>query len=767
MIEAARAASSAGKRVWWVGLPAQRSYVFTRLTSGGYTALGFEFMSGQQLYYRLLTRAGRLEPILPSAAAVVRVGEALRSLSGELPSPGEAHLFVRAIAEAKRYGVGPHEYERLAKDPEQRRLAEVYGAYEALKDGWDYDDVRLAAVSLLEDGADLAEADLLIVDGLRELGPLDLRIYGALAKQTEVHVNLALAPPGVTQVTELTTSYPSEVERHVASNPVAEARWVMRSVKRDLFVGGYGPTDVAIISPAGRTAAVALLAEEYGIPIMNESPLPLAEERFGKRLLDLLELPEHPTPARLLAVPALAPLAGAALSAGVAGKAAVGRLAVELGLSGEWEAQLASLEAITDQLEWARELVTHQLSAGDDEPPMSFVESALGKAQEAARLGADAEGFRAWWAALLRDSRVRRESSAGVALLTPTLASGRRFRKAYLMSAVEGAYSSTEREDYFLPEEQRDATFTEVARQLNLPARFQGRWSSLEAELLTRAQVMVVTAPLADRSGPLVPDVALLGESPSDLPAVEAGSVLELGGDTSYHATAGRAQLPRLTVNRLRRYSDCPFRFWGEAVLNLRDQPDDNPPAWRRLLSELLEVPSGILTPARLRELRSGYPEAAEWLSEYEELLLKLTFQVELPGGPGGGPVTLHAAYSEPRAGKKERAYIYRFVTPGRLLDVPAAKALLRERWGEYYAAYWLLQRGSVQRVHLEVWPLFGEPVSLYPQGFMKAYSTPRNLEELVVKAAPAYLDGNIEPTPGYICRDCPVFDVCRVGERS
>ncbi|HNR00005.1 MAG TPA: hypothetical protein PKN52_08375, partial [Trueperaceae bacterium] len=54
MLAAARAACDAGKRVWWVGLPAQRAHVLHRLTANGYAALGFEFMSAQQLYYRLL-----------------------------------------------------------------------------------------------------------------------------------------------------------------------------------------------------------------------------------------------------------------------------------------------------------------------------------------------------------------------------------------------------------------------------------------------------------------------------------------------------------------------------------------------------------------------------------------------------------------------------------------------------------------------------------------------------------------------------------------
>ena len=43
MVGLARAACSHGKRVWWVGLPAQRAYVLHELTAGGATVLGLEF----------------------------------------------------------------------------------------------------------------------------------------------------------------------------------------------------------------------------------------------------------------------------------------------------------------------------------------------------------------------------------------------------------------------------------------------------------------------------------------------------------------------------------------------------------------------------------------------------------------------------------------------------------------------------------------------------------------------------------------------------
>lgn len=128
MVALARAACDAGQRVWWVGLPAQRAHVLRRVTAGGYTALGLEVMSGQQAYYRLLTAANRLQPMLVGSARLVRVAEALKEVTGAFPTPGEAHLFARAIAEAKRFGVGADGYAARATDPEQKRFAAVYRA---------------------------------------------------------------------------------------------------------------------------------------------------------------------------------------------------------------------------------------------------------------------------------------------------------------------------------------------------------------------------------------------------------------------------------------------------------------------------------------------------------------------------------------------------------------------------------------------------------------------------------------------------------------
>ncbi len=773
MVEAARAACDAGKRVWWVGLPAQRSYVLSRVTAGGYVALGLEVMSAQQLYYRLLTAAEQLKPLIIGSGRLVRVVEALRHVVGALPTPGEAHLFAAAIAEAKRFGVSPEQYAAQARDPEQRRFAAVYSQYASSLSGeWDYDDVRQAAVALVSADNDRlrCEADLIIVDGLREIGPLELRLFQALARRTEVQVTLSSAPPGTTPDTVLSAAHPVRLERYLAPNPVAEARWVLRSLKRDLLAGGFEPLELALITPPDRARAWVTLAEEYGVPLMDETPLALTDSPSGQRLVDLLELVDHPTPSRLLALRELQPLASAALNAGVVGSAAIGAVAQQLGLLESWQQSLSRLEVSGEPVAWARRLLL-EVMATDEELEPQFVEQALAKAQEAARLGTG-PGFRAWWAALLRDSRTQRREPAGVALLTTNLASGRRFRKAYLAGAVEGAFGAGEREDYFLPEEQRRSSAESFAK-LGLPHRFQGRAKAVVEELLTRADELVVTAARADQGGPLVADEALLGLAPEPLPLVAAGSRLELVQGSGYRASLEPVPLGKPTVERLNRYRICSFRLWGESLGDWSDDQLLEAPAWQRLRRDLRQGQQGErnnrLSPEHLADLQDDYPEFASWLTDHQERLLRLTYNVELGGRGEHASALLHAAERTAVAGTAgEHATLYRFVEPGAATDEAEARDLLYRRWNEYWAAGALFEQRArpINRVDIVVWPLLGEPLSLFARGVPQRHPLVTKARQGVIDLLPVYLAGEVHPTPGFQCRDCPVFDLCREGVR-
>src|SRR5690606_37535624 len=137
----------------------------------------------------------------------------------------------------------------------------------------------------------------------------------------------------------------------------------------------------------------------------------------------------------------------------------------------EW---LARLDSGGHGLDWAEallDLVVEQILPGrvpEDFDMSVFHAQALQRAREAARLGVG-NSFRAWWAGLLEATRLSLRGKAGVPLITRRLASGRRYRKAWLAGALEGNYLPGSSEDYFLPEELRAGS-----PEGGLPRRFSG-----------------------------------------------------------------------------------------------------------------------------------------------------------------------------------------------------------------------------------------------------------------------------------------------------
>ena len=166
---------------------------------------------------------------------------------------------------------------------------------------------------------------------------------------------------------------------------------------------------------------------------------------------------------------------------GVAGREALTLLAQEVGESESWRAWLMRLEVPDNELAWAKDLVdslpdvTQSAVKGSSFDWGGFADHALERAKEAAQLAKGAQ-FRAWWGALLQETFVFSRPRGGVALLTPKLASGRRFQTGLLGECGrEGVYSVGEAEDYFTPEEVRKTlpeTFQSSGQNVGLPKRF-------------------------------------------------------------------------------------------------------------------------------------------------------------------------------------------------------------------------------------------------------------------------------------------------------
>lgn len=785
-VRLARAALDVGQRVFWVCLPHQRGTVLRRVTAGGYAALGLEVMSGQQLYYRLLSHGERLRPLVTGNERLIRIARALAEVLGSLPSPGEARLYSYAIAEAKRFGLGAGELteSETETDPEIARLGLVFDAYEhALGDDWDYDDVRTQAVALVATQPEVCEADVVIVDGLREIGPLELLLYRSLAALRPVHLTLAAPPPGLeaSRTLERPAPRPGGVRRHLLPNPVAELRFVIGSLKRDVLELGFDPLDLALVVPRGTAPAALALAAEYGVPLMDETPLALADTPAGRKLLDLIELAQQPTPSRLLAVPALTGLANEAIRVGVAGADALAALAAELGLEGTWRDWSQRLTATGDNVAWALWLLDDVLpGALQGATPDDLRSRAARLAQEAARLGASGEDFQVWWAALLRDTRSRRVEPGGVALLEAEQASGRRFAKLYVVGATENAYRARENEDYFVPEERR-LTLAESFSALGLPQRFQGRDRLVVDELLHGSDEVVVTAAAADQEGELVPSAALLVSGDATAPTVpgarDAASRLELASDDGFEPTSELVDLPPApNAALLSAYAACGFKAWAELVLLADPHAHSDPrahawdgPGWSlELRAELLA--RGALDAAALDELAEAFPEAATWLDQHSDLLRSLRFGATVTDRSTGVPARVDAGGRDPGATAGRGVLrIYRLVPPRRAEYEwrEARDELLSDR-SELWAALASLEhsRQAPRVVEFYLWPLLGAPFRFGDSGrpYIRRYLD--ETKELLGAALEPYLRGEIPPRPGFLCERCGVFDLCRLGVR-
>jgi hypothetical protein len=770
-IRAARAAAADGRRIWWIGLPAQRAHVLRALAHDG-PLLGVEFLSPQQLAYRVLSDARRLRPLLTGTGRLATVGRALLEDRGDPPNPGEARLFARAIAEAKRHGVAPGRVP--GSDDETARLRRVFAAYERRKaDRWDYDDFRREAAAWLEAaGPDDATPDLLpdlaIVDGLRELAPADLRLTEALGRHAQVRVAVMVAPPGREPDEVLPPREDVPPHRHAFANPVAEARWVLRDVKAAL-ADGADPLDLALIVPPGRARAIATLAAEYGVPLMDETPRGLADRPEGRRLLDLLELAEHPTASRLLAVPELHALGVAALEAGASGADAIDALAEARGAAEAWRAWQERLAPGEDPLAWGADLVDVALDAvraarashrpEEAEEAERFRELALQRLAEARQV-ASGPGLRLWWSALLQQTVVLQRPDAGVALLHAVQASGRRFRRVWIVGAREGAHLQREREDYFVPEEARSAWPATFDRPL-LPKRFLARQEDEAAELLARGDVTRVGYAEADQGGRAVPDPLLLDGPTQPPPDRPAGSVLDLGAEDLYRPPDGPVALGPPDVGRLVRFARCGLRTWAEERLGGQE---DDPPWWVRLRSTLRARERW--SEDDLRALGGEVPEADDWLDRVAPELAGLSFGVSLRGGEDGPVARLDAARRD--AG---HALLVRFAAPGSVPDARAADDALDRRGVEYWAADLLSTRHArqVRSVRFRVWPILGEPVDV-PDGRSISTRSPwarfARVRREVDAAHALWTAGEARANPGWACRDCPVYDLCREGRR-
>ncbi|APD08844.1 PD-(D/E)XK nuclease family protein [Thermus brockianus] len=710
-LEEALKALGRRERVWWVGLPHQRPYLYRLLAQRG-AFLGLEFLSFQALYYRVVAEAGRLRPLLPGAGRVALVGEALRTLFGPQVAPGEARLFARAIAELKRFGLPPF---ALPKEGEAGRLRRVYFLYERLKGkALDYDDFRhLAGKVPLRL---FPRPGLVVVDGFREIGPLDLRFLRRLAQEVPVLLTLELLPEGLEPIKELS---PRPIRRRVyaLANPVEESRYLLRALKRALApkeLGGEGlsPEEILVVAPEGRIPGLLVLKEEYGLPLVDGRERALADTEEGERVLALLN--PFPTGRDLLAL-GFSHLGRKALRLGLAGEEALRALAEREGLLEEWQAFCALRVPGGDPLAWG-EAVLERLGVSAKEPFLARLRLAL---------RVDRINPLPWWRSLLLDETLPPEPEQGLPLLPPLRATGVRARRVYVLEWLAGRYTLGEREDYFLLEELRERGLLQ-----RLPRRLRGLDPLFQEEMASRGEEVFLLYPEAGPSGPYAP--LEKGERPEPLPPA---SLLEALPWEPFTPPSPRSQAPPPHLEVLRRYQECPFRAYAERF-GLWDREEGA--GWHLLPKEL----------ARLKE----DPEVGPWLRAHQDHLEGMAFW-----RPWRGKRYALRLDGVRREGKT--LHLYRLLPQGKSPDLDP-----KSRWTEWMALEALLQREDVDRVYLWTWTWLEAPRLQRQTPYRRDQSVPaaKEIHPHLEEALRGWEAGVFPPRPGPHCYTCSLGDVCR-----
>lgn len=813
--------AQSGQRVIVLTLPNQRGFFLERLSHEGPT-LGVEVTNLQNIAYRLLDRLGQNRPVVLNPGRVALAARALEGVLGRPVGPGEARLYARAIAECKRHMVTPQK----TGEPYQDALAEAFVRYEAMLETGavqDLDDVRLRAARLLQGSALRLNAHL-IVDGYRALNPSELEAIRVLCDLAES--SLVTLPSGAPDTAQDAWAHPLryaeleaiaagfgvrarrlnakgkpwaglpqtvKIEAHI--NPVEEARATLRAIKSALLDGVPAP-EMAVVIPNPTSARVLeALGKEYGVPIAPETQGSALETPEGRVLEALLGAPARDYATRdlrALAVlePSLARLADALEQSGVNSGVRAYRL-----VSRDAEA-LSALERVRALAEppesasaielvaWFERVLERALHGS------AFLDTARVVAREAARLldssgevRLDGSTFTDWVRSLLSSVPVPHPlSGRGVAVLGPEEASGRRFRRTFVMGAVDGAYRAGDGEDFFVPEEDRLTLSRILSGVPGLPARLVGLEDSALYDVLTRAdESLTVTYPRAERGSSLRPHPRLgMIEPPSStgmsrVPTASPFELLAVTAEREAHAPRAPWHVrPRRAEQAvtLERASVCAVRAWAETSV-------PSPSRGAGLVSgELLRSWNARLRRARWRGddanplalAPDDHRDRIQGLSPRFRARLTAELDARVPRPR---PSEVQLGYKASLDGleivldgvrfRKNRDEEIIALEIYRVLDDPAEgyDAFMKpDRQREWWFAGWWLDRGV--NVSFWAWNLESEPRRVF--GLDKPYAQRRLREAMAsLETSRAALEsGEMVASPGFHCRECAYRDLCR-----
>lgn len=752
LLELATNTSSPHHTTWWIGLPHQRERTQHRLANTlareheTRVHPRLEYLTLQQLLYRLIETSDHVPaPLASPGLQLAHTAIATQRAHQHPPTPGEAHLYLHAIRDAKRANLTP---DTLPNTPHARDLARVWREYDRTRHGWaDYEDYRQTLHAILNEPNPITNDLTLIIDGFLEHQSADLRLIHALAQHTTTHLTLERDHPTLERLT--TTTYTPHAPHHRTRhehqhpNPIEETRWVLRAIKRDLH-HGTPQHQIAIIAPPDQHPTILAFAPHYGIPLRPNRPPTLADTRAGRLLQRLLNCTHDLTSDALRAIPNLAPLARAMSEHNLHGTHAAERLARDLNLQHELQHWRERLTPPTTQ-HAAPAFITHALDTIERLDPDLTRDPSWPELREHLKLrgneasNVDLTRLHTWWPLLLQQYPDPRERERGIDLLEPDAATGLQYERAYLTHATSGAYEHASTEDYFISEDER---VPRDVREHGLPKRISDRSERLAQHLQHRAQHLTITHHAADQSSPTNPDTRLTARAAPATP-LPAGTPHETRRTTPPSTRDHRIRVPRDARPRIRDLhtlhdTRCGFRAHYAHALRTTTAP----PTWLTLIGSLTSAQR--ITPSIHASLQRDHPTHTTWLQQHQHDLSTLALGVRLTHPSGATSLTHGVRLTS------DGIELTRFTSPD--TNIGTLHERISNDWENAYALH-ALARAFARPTHARAWPIGRDPIPLGRIDGRDPTHLPNTLN--------AYHAGDTRPQPGYHCGMCPIKPQC------
>jgi ATP-dependent helicase/nuclease subunit B len=753
------------QHVIWVGEPHQRERTIHRWLTEPGTILNARYFTYQQLYYRILQNHPNVKPLSSPGQTVAHTAQAIRTTLNRTPTPGETTLYQAGIRELKRLQPTKQSLKQLTRNNNITKLNEIHQTYQQItQHTWDRDDYRTQTQQTLQTTPP-TNLPTIIIDGIIDHDPADLRIINTLAEHTHIIITFEQEPTGL-NVTHRKTTHPTPQQppRTLAfPNAVKEVRWVLRSVKADL-AAGVAPHDVAIITAPELKSSFLALSRESGVPLHDATPKTLANTSAARLLTRLLRIPTNPEPMNLAAHPELRELSEIIHALNVTGSVAAEEVADGHGFGSVFrrvKSDLTPPDDVTEVEAWivkTLELlpVIDASLTGDS---YAVIRGSIRQRGVEASTIASGVSMLPWWEHLLSLYRDPTEHPRGVGVHTVEEVVGLRFARVYFTQANAHQHRVAGGEDYFFSEELRSVPA--ASDKGSLPKRFRGLSNVVQRHALHRGDVVTVSFVTANQEGPTIANDAVVGDV-SEVPLLPAANVREaLGVKARRHVTrvVPVISVPvRVRGKTLETQVTCGFRARFEDLAGGSTRP-----AWVELIGGVTRQPR--LTVEVNDGLVKQFPMFAGWLRENFGFFSKFEFRHEIPLSPEVTvPVVTGLIHGSLRGDRNDISVMW-FTNP-EVTDVKKLADKVLSSWEKVAVIRALLTTHGFERVHVFVAPVGGVTQRVLSFASVDGDDV-MNVNKVRTKpnfvpALNQFMAGDTTAKPGFHCRTCRVVDVCR-----